>query len=248
MASIIWTLGTYDFIARGTVPRSLNLTGGWRLNPFVIPQRDGVYVNSSPRPVPVALNLSGTIHSTTGAAARTAKDLLMAALGAGRQQLKVWDDRFMNVTPQEPYRIEYRRAEGLRVADFSIDLLGDEGVWVSNTLDSTSYTTDDTPSITNSGNAPTPPTITVTAPSAGLTRVVLTNTTTEKTLTWDGDLLSGDELIVNMDTLAITEAGVEDISGFSGVFWRLAAGANALDLSSTPTGASVDVDKRDRWF
>ncbi len=250
MASIIWTLGTYDFIAEGTVPHSMTISGGWRLNPVIIPQRDGSWVNSSTRPRPVPFNIIGTLLAATAAAARTSIDSLMAALGAGRQQLQVWDDRYMNVSVRD-YRIEYSRAVnkgGLRMADFTIDLLGDEGVWLSDTLDTDSGTTDSTPSITNSGNAPTPPIITVTAPGGGLTQVIAQNTTTSKSLTWDGSLSSGDELVINMDTIVITEAGIEDYSGFSGLFWRLEAGVNALDLASTPTGASIDVTKRDRWF
>lgn len=248
MASIIWTFGSYDFIAKGTVPKSLVLSGGWRLSPFVIPQRHGEFVNAAPKPDPVAFNIRGVLNAATGEALRTIMDDLKEAFDAGRQQFKVWDDRYWNVTA-EKYRVEYRRGPSLTVGDFTADLLADEGVQISTTLDTNNETTDDTPTITSNGNAATPPTITVTAPGGGLTQVILKNTTSSKTLTWNGSLSSGEELTINMDTIVITEAGVEDYSGFAegSVFWNLEPGANALDIASTPAAAAVKFESRDRW-
>lgn len=248
MATKVWTLGTFDFIAQGAIPRSLSLRPGWQVNPILLPLQDGAVVPSTPKSGPQSLNLSGMMQAANATALRVIVDALIQVLRSGSQQLKVFNDRYADVVAQaNGLALEYGEGPGLQTVAFSLDLLAPDGYWVSITLDSTSYSTNATPSITNGGNIATPLNITVTAPAGGLTQFVATNTTASKTLTWDGSLTVGQTLIIDMDDISITEAGVVDMSGFTGVFWDLSVGANSLSFSSTPTGATVTVTKRDRW-
>ena len=247
MASIIWSLGSFSFIDDGgAAPLDVRIAPGWRINPVVIAQKHGAFVVTSPLRVPTPINLSGRMYGATGEALRTKIDALQNVIGSGRVQLNVFSDRYMNVICQGS-SFSYPAGAGLQVVDFVLDLLADEGVWISETLDTSNYTTNATPSITNAGNSFTPPIITVTAGGAGLTAFSAQNTTSGETLSWSGALTSSQTLIINMETFIITEAGVEDISGFSSVFWNLASGVNSLSLTSTPTGLTVSIQKRDRW-
>lgn len=248
MPSQVWTLGSYDFIAQGIPRRSLSLNPGWRLNPVTIPLGQGVTVPDNPRRNGTPLNLTGVIHATTAALLRTAVDTLVQALNAGSSQLKIWDDRYMDVVPQG-FRLDHPDGYGMTAAEFVIDLFAPDGVQVSTTLDTTNATTNATPSVTNGGNIVIYPTITVTAPAGGLTAFTATNSTTDETFSWSGSVLVGDTLVINMDTMTMTAAGLEDYSGYSSPsrWWGLELGANTLSLTSTPTGATVALTKRDQW-
>jgi len=244
--TMVWTLGSYDFLANNIEPYTVSLNRGWRLNPVILPLGQGVLVNTTPKRNAIPLNISGRISGTSSANLRSKLDTLTAILDDGRQQLNIFDDRYINVTPQT-WQIEFIRGSGLQLADFTIDLLADEGVWISETLDSSDYTTNTTPTVSNGGNTSTPIKLTITAPSGGLTQFISTNSTTNKILTWDGNLLVGDILIIDMGTMEITEAGLSTLDGFSGVFWEINSGNNTLSFTSTPTGTAFTLEKRDRW-
>lgn len=248
MPSQIWTLGSYDFIAQGVPRRSLSVSPGWRLNPVTVPLREGVIVPSSPRRNGTPLNITGVIHATTAALLRTAVDTLVQALNAGSSQLKIWDDRYMDVVASG-FRLEHLDSYGMTAAEFIIDLFAYNGVQVSTTLDTSSNTTNATPSVTNGGNVVVYPLITVTAPAGGLTAFTATNSTTGESFVWSGSVLVGDNLVIDMDAMTMTEAGISDFSGYSSPsrWWGLEVGANSLSLTSTPTGATVTVKKRDMW-
>lgn len=206
-------------------------------------------VNSSPLNDPIRLSLSGVISASSAAALRSKEDDLAGAIEAGRSQLKVHDDRYIMATV-EAFLWDFAKVPGLRAAEFSLDLLADEGTWLSTALNSVSITTNNSDTATNAGNTSSPPTITITAPGGGLTAAILTNATTEKTLTWSGSIAAGADLSVDMDEMTISEAGVESAAGFAtgSVFWDLAAGSNTVTISSTPTGASALIEWRDRWL
>lgn len=244
--TLTWTLGSYDLLSNNIEPYTVSISRGWRINPVILPLQQGASVVSTPKRTPIPLNISGRMSGTSASDLRSKLDTLTATLDTGRQQLNIFDDRYINVTPQA-WQIEYIRGSGLQLADFTIDLLADEGVWISETLDTTSYSTNATPTVSNGGNTATPIKLTITAPAGGLTQFIATNSTTSKTLTWDGSLLVGDTLIINMETMDITEAGQATLDGFSGVFWEINSGNNSLILNSTPTGATVSLEKRDRW-
>lgn len=245
--TVVWTLGSFSFIDDGgSAPLDVRIAPGWRVNPVVLVQKHGAFIVTSPFRAPTPINLSGRMYGATGEALRDKVDTLQNVIVSGRVQLNIFNDRYMNVICQES-SFSYPAGAGLQVVDFVLDLLADEAVWISETLDTSNHLTNSTPSITNSGNAATPPVITVTAGGAGLTAFSAQNTTSGKTLSWAGSLTSGQVLEIDMENFTITEAGVESLSGFSGVFWDLIAGANALSLTSTPTGIAVVITKRNRW-
>lgn len=248
MPSQVWTLGSYDFIAQGVPRRSLSVSPGWRLNPVTVPLAQGVIVPGSPRRNGTPLNITGVIHASTAVLFRTAVDTLVQALNAGSSQLKIWDDRYMDVVASG-FRIEHLDGYGMTAAEFIIDLFAPDGVQVSTTLDTSSSTTNATPTVTNGGNVVVYPLITVTAPGGGLTAFTAANSTTGETFSWSGSILVGDELVIDMDGMTMTEAGVSDYSGYESPsrWWGLDVGANSLNLTSTPTGATVTVEKRDMW-
>lgn len=245
--ALVWTFGSYDFIAQGSVPGSLKISRGWRLNPSVVPRRDGALTNSSPLNDGVRFTLSGVLYATSAALLRAKEDILKAAIADGRQKLLIHDDRYMMATI-EHLGWDIAPVPGLRAASFTLDLYGDEGVWLAQTPGSAGLTTNNSVPATNTGNMPAPPTITITAPGGGLTQVILQNA--GNTLTWNGSLTSGQDLAVDMDVMTLSEGGVETAAGFStgSVFWDLAAGNNTVTVSSTPTGASTAIAWRDRWL
>src|SRR3990172_3590023 len=181
MASIIWTLGEFSFIDdAGSAPLDVRITPGWRVNPVVLVQRQGAFVVTSPLHAPTPINLSGRMYGATGEALRDKIDSLQNIIGTGRTQLNIFSDRFMNVTCLGS-SFSFPAGSGLQVVDFVLDLLADEGVWISETLDTSNHTTNVTPSITNSGNAEAPPVISVTAGGSGLTVFSAQNVTAGET-------------------------------------------------------------------
>jgi phage-related protein len=248
MSTVVFTFSTFSFITDfGAEPQSLSYNPGSRGNPVVIPQRDGVNIVKIPRKESIPVNISGTISGTSHDALVAKTDILNKVMDTGRQQLKILSDRFLNAV-MTSFDIDYRPGSGLRVLDFSVDFIGDEGVWQSATLDTTNATTDDTSvSITNNGTAKTPIKVTVTAPGGGLTAFTLKNATSDKTLTWSGSLSASQTLIIDTSEFSISENGLITATGFSGRFWSLDTGANTIEVTSTPTGATVAIEKRDRY-
>lgn len=264
--TLVWTLGSYDFIAQSAVPGLLSFAKGWKLGEASPPGRDGVIINTSPKQTGMPFSMSGVFRNTTAAALRTSLDSLKSALNSGRQAFKMFDDRQIYLTV---VNFEEIWLPGLQV-EFSIDFLADIPFWESVILDTlpgapTVWTTN-TGSVTasNGGNAATPVVITLTVPAATtMTAAVLRNLTTGKYISWTGSLTAGQTLEIDTDptnTSPVLENGVADVSGLdvtnateeaagrTSALWTLNPGSNTLSFDSTPTGATVTVEKRDRWY
>jgi phage-related protein len=198
----------------------------------------------------VNFNISGIMRAASAASLRTAQDELNAVIAAGEQELKVHDDRYM-ICLVEGLSWEQLKIPGYRAAEFTMDLAGKSGLWLSTALNSdSSITTAGSASITNAGNIKAPPVITITAPGGGLTAAEVSNDTSGDSLVWSGSLGASEELEIDMEEMTITEAGVESYDGFGAgsLFWELAAGANTISVTSTPAGALVVIEWRDRWL
>lgn len=245
--SLIWTFGSYDFVSQGAVPGLLTFSKSWKTGAVSPPGVDGLALNTSPKLDGMPFTMTGSFRQSTTALLRTSLDNLKNALGAGRQQFKQFDDRYILLLAEH---FEEIWLPALQV-DFTIDLVASDPYWFSTTLDTSAYTTDDTTSIvTNAGNAPAPVKFTVTAPAGGLTAFTATNSTSGLTLAMTGmTLTSGQILVLDTGAKTITQNGVSSRVGLSqsSTFWQLAAGDNDISLTSTPTGASVSLEKRDRW-
>ena len=246
--AIVWLYGSFDFIANGAVPDSLRFVSGWRTSPVIIPGRHGVFVGADTRRDAARFSISGNIYASTATDLRQIEDDLRQVLSASAN-FYIHNDRYISVIA-ESFAWEIVKVPGLIAAAFSIDVLATDAVWVSNTLNQSSFSTPGTPTLTNSGSAPSPPTISITAPVAGLTQVILSNTTSGDTLTWNGSITSGEVLVIDMEDMSIAVAGSSDPSGFSSgsAFWSLEPGNNSVSISSTPTAAATVISWRDRWL
>lgn len=255
MATLVWTIGSYSLLTNNASNEGIKLSVGWKLGNIPVPRRDGEVVQSSPKRTSIPMSLQGRLHGSSATALRTKIDTLESTLAGGRQQLNVFDDRYMMVTPAA-FEKDYPAGGGMRLVNYTIDLLADDPFWISETLKAETYWATQTFTLTNSGNAPTFPKFTVTAPAGDgttLTTVSIANNTASKTFTWTGDsqlagLSAGQTLVVDMEAQTIAENGTNSMRRFSGNFFNLASGDNEITITSTNSNASVLSEWRDRWY
>lgn len=246
MANIVWTFGSYSFANEGNPEGPFDWTNLIRLGETIIPQKHGSVV-STPFKDPLTFSIRGSLGDLTAQGLRTKLELLTDVINGGRQQLKIWDDRYINVTAVD-FQWEYLAGGAMLYLSFHIVFRADDPFWEAVSASTGNFTTNNPAAIvSNTGNASAWPTFTITAPAGGMTAVVLKNITNNKTFSWAGSLTVGQLLVVNMKSQSITEVGIDKLTGFSGEFWSLLPGSNTLDLSSTSIGATVAVSWRDSW-
>ncbi|KKL22168.1 hypothetical protein LCGC14_2438130, partial [marine sediment metagenome] len=182
--------------------------------------------------------------STTAQDLRDKETALWADLHAGKQNLQIFDDRFIKAQVQGTQR-------GLRTSrrlDFQAVFLAEEPYWQSAILNSQTENVISVPhafSVTNAGNAKTSPIVTVTA-NTTVTLAKLKHVGQDETMQYDLTLNTTDVLVIDVAAGTVKVNGANKLAGFSGTFWRLDPGLNSLEYDGTQP-VDVKVEWRDQW-
>ena len=208
-----------------------------------IPRRPGIIVETAV-PGGRMITMAGRLMGTTAQDLRDKETLLWADLHAGKQNLQIFDDRFIKAQVQGTQR-------GLRTSrrlDFQAVFLAEEPYWQSAILNSQTENVISVPhafSVTNAGNAKTSPIVTVTA-NTTVTLAKLKHVGQDETMQYDLTLNATDVLVIDVAAGTVKVNGANKLAGFSGTFWRLDPGANSLEYDGTQP-VDVKVEWRDQW-
>jgi len=240
MAIQVLTFGGYSLKVA-----ELSIDTESRLASEDLPRSHGAAADDSAFSSGKIITIRGWIKGASAEALRDSISALSSAFNGGRQALKIFDDRQLWCVKR---RLSIIRALPI-MAEFSAELFAKDPFLEAVSASTSNGAAPHTPTVSGGGDAPSPPTITLTAPGGGMTAATIANTTTGKTFTWSGgSLTSGQTLVVDMGARTITEGGTEVYTHFSGDFWDLLAGNNTLNITSTPTGATVAISWRARWY
>jgi|TARA_R100001530_G_scaffold133072_1_gene106055 hypothetical protein len=228
-----------------------------RVEAVTIPRADGELINSSPKRNARIVTIAGIITAATNTLARTALNTLEAAIENNRQNLTLFDDRYLNAVKRS-FRPSYPIGFQARVIPYTLDFFCDDPYFYSTSDDSSSNAVSvvaagDTITVTTTaGNAPTPPILTYT-PSGALTicRIQNSNTAVNKYIQWYRPiptLASGSLLVINMKTKTVTVSGVNGLSDTLGDFWDYAPDDDNQLLITVDAAGTLDTEWTDRWY
>jgi hypothetical protein len=219
-----------------------------RINPIIVPRKDGALLDSSLYLEPKIITLNGIIRGTTKEAYRTYKDTFKKNLETSSLKFYIFDDRYINVQKSSCPIRDY--ITGL-LGEFSLDFIAADPFWyatsASYTEKTTSATSYDFTTAAPAGNAPSLPTITVTADSDFTNPSVQNRSLTNLPLF--SHMGSGQIWVVDYALFTATMGGSNSLSLLSGDFWDLLPGANTIRFTQDAAiEVTIRVDWTDRWY
>jgi hypothetical protein len=227
----------------------------YRSQSYDVPRREGTKVNNM-RIDSKTLNVEGMVVGTTVTAKRTNFDTVMQVLNShihkpngdiDLKNLYFYDDRYYKCFVESADPSE--KAAG-KIADLKLRFtIPEPFMWAVNKTrhnESLSGTTSFT--VTNGGSAISRPKITVTNDSSNISSLTIENLTTGQKFNYSGSLLTGDDLVINADTLTVENDGVGDLGNVTNeIGIVLVPGANLFKVTGIVSG-DIDVDWFDRWY
>lgn len=208
--------------------------------------KEGVLVATTAFLGPKTVRVAGVLAATNAASLRTTIDSMAAAFKNGRQKMALFNDRYAYAL-NTAFDYSFMETPGLNMAAYNAEFLADDPYWSSETL-STSTVTDATNSsfdVTNGGNAPACPVVTLTAQST-TSYVKIANDTRNEYFEYSGALAPGDVLEVDSLNKTVKKNGANDIGHFTNDFLKIDSGANTISYTG-PTN-QVQIAWRNRWY
>lgn len=212
-----------------------------------IPQRDGAIIEA-PKLKPLIVSFAGNIIGTDAAALQTNLDAFLLALRNGEQNLYIYDNRYI---PARMSGFDYEYLNQLCIM-FDLTFIAGKPFFFATSLSTDEEIISASPTTYNVsiiGKAPARPVITFAANQGNaITSIAFENTTTGKNFAFTDTVASGKSLIIDCDEDALTvkNDGVDALSDFTGAFFDLINGTNALKY--TGQNCTITIDWRDRYY
>ncbi len=232
-------IGTFNLDQTNNVAiEDINISVAKSIQEFDLPKFHGAVVPIGKRKT-LGVRIRGTITGSNYDNLRAMLDGLKGAFeSSSEQNLTLDDDRILKVQ----YRNFAYSYKTLRTfADFSVDLVASDPFWYAASI----TTHDENPAVSttpfvvnNPGNAPARVRVQISNASGNIIdNCRLENQTTGETMQYRGTVLMGKNLVVNnrmdLQDLAVTNDGVDDIKNFEGDFLTLNPGNNTLVFTGT---------------
>lgn len=237
--------GSYEF-PRTFYPASVPQNS--RVPITEIPRRDGGVLGDQ-RVAHKVITVQGMLRGDTAQDLRDAMDDLLSALNDGRQQLTVWDDRYIHAVKQA-VSTDYDPTSFKRYCNVSIQFLCDDPFWEAVTESSDTWASPTgSHDIEIGGNAPAVPTFEFTVGDGGELDIQLTCGDYGFTLT--GTVQAGQVIVVDNLEMSVEIDALDYMSMFDFDFIRLTGGAtNRLEYSSdgAATISQIVTKWRNRWY
>ena len=196
----------------------------------------------------------GTISYSTRAAFRTALEQLRGACYIEDPTLHAddfWPDRYIIIKITSVDGVYY---PNLMAGEVEVAFQATDPFWYSDTLSSVTRILTSQPetfTITNNGEAETPPIITYTA-GAGQMRVRVRNANdANRELDYQATLELNNVLIMNAESGVVTLDGTTHIEKLTGAWWSLVVGANVIRVGITGAlgaASTLQIQYRERYL
>lgn len=243
-----WLLkfGSYDLPG----VESWGETSGSRVEEVTIPLRHGAAPVSNIMLEPRIVAITGRVVRDTKELAELELAKLQTALNSGEQLLCKYSGRGLYAVKRSFDSDPVRGSAGC-CFDYSVTFFCANPFYYN--LNSTmknfalTGTSGETIRINYVGSAPTPFILSLT-PSGGSFSTVTFTQGSGKYIAFTGTVSASNILLVNTDTAAVTNAGINAISGFSGDFFELQSGVNILTITGTGYAGALAITYFDRWY
>jgi len=239
--------GAFDF--QGSVER-YDIRQSPRLKQIVVPRRDGARTEVASLGA-LVISVSGQIHASTQAALRTQFDNLKSSLLKRKDQLTLFDDRFVEAQVKS-YGDTFVPGSGMLSARYDVGFLADLPFLQSIALNQDVQTVAVSPTtfnVTIGGNADTRPVIRIENTSGAdiVNNIRIENLTTGKASVYIGTLLKDKTLLIDMLNRDVLNDNVSDLNSFQGQFWELKQALNQLKYTGGVT-VKITTEWRDLFF
>lgn len=167
---------------------------------------------------------------------RTLLDGLKAGLAQGPANFVIEPDRYWRQCQAEGYTDTYEATGYMNFVEVSCEIVTGDPFSYDTTGQTGSRALSipgQTLTVSNGGNAPGSPRLSLTAGATGTLSATVTNQTTGDVFTLFGAVTSGDIIIVDSLLETVTRGGVDVTLLFDGQFQRLAAGSNVFRFDWT---------------
>jgi len=238
--------GTYDMnsVVTDFKPKSDN-----RIKETIIPRKDGAHIDEGLLR-PMTISLTGWVIGTSQTDFRTKLDAFLKAITAGKQNLYLWDDRYVVAQKKT---LDYDYGHGTRYMKYRLVFVADTPFWIAVDASQDIEVCTESPhsySLTAEqviGNAYAKPIITFKADQGvAITSIAFENLTTEEKFSYVGTVTSTKSLVIDCGKFTVENDEVDDIANFSGDFMRLISGANSRKY--TGSNCTITIDWINRWY
>ena len=239
--------GTFDF--QDSVER-YDIRQRPRVKQIVVPRRDGVRTEIASLGA-LDIRVGGQFHASSQTALRTQFDSLKSLLLKRKEQLTLFDDRFVDAQVRS-YADTFVPGSGMLSARYDVAFVADLPFLQSVTLNqdvqniTVSPTTFD---VTIGGNTSTRPVIRIENTSGAdiVNNIRIENLTTGKASVYVGTLVAGKTLVIDMLNRDMLNDNVSDLLNFQGQFWELRQALNQLKYTGDVT-VGITTEWRDLFF
>ncbi len=245
MANILIKFGSLDISEYTEVFKIKNNS---RIKQQIIPLKHGANIEAAFLN-PLVVTIDGNIVGTTAENLRTLKDAFLRQINDGKQNLRIWDDRYVSAQLQS---INHEDVAALTMYKFRVVFIADTPFWIADTGDSNSKIISASPTsynITVAGSALALPTVTFTADKGNtITSIAFENETAAvaEQFGWAGTVNLNEALVINCDTQVVQNNGVDEIANFSGDFLKLINGVN--NMKYTGQDCTLLIEWNDRYY
>lgn len=239
--------GSYSFNASGW---SESVTQ--RVETVAVPRRDGVLASEA-RPEAKRITVNGVLTAASATSLRTLEDAMVAAFrypsaASPIAELRLWDDRHIDAQ-LDSWQRQYE-PNLLTAMRWQAGFIAATPYYISDTLTEQSVSpsaTSSTFAVTGGGNAPTYPTVTITAATDINAGCRVVNVTNNEYIQYSAALHTGDVLILDHENLTAKDNGANVLASIVGDFFAIAPGANELRWQGSSSAVTIELDWRDRW-